>query len=198
VYEIRRDASGQFPDAAFDYFEGRYNGIYTAIFSPGGETMYLESTDHPQSNYLFGFDYLQHGNNYKNFRAQQFIERILQLERENDSLKSEVEDLTEQLSQFSTLSGKFEHALINIFTNNVLPFFAGQQQQQPMQGMVNNNNNNTMSWTERPIIVPGQEEQALDNALDVIIEAFGEQNIIKMAQRLQSQPHLVTTLTSML
>jgi hypothetical protein len=203
VYEIRRGGDGEFPDAAFDYFEGRYNGIYTAIFSPGGETMYLESTQQPTGNYVFNYDYLQGTptQQFKGFRPEQFIERILQLERENAELKNEIEDLSEELKQFETLSGKFQHAIVNVFTNNILPLFSGEAQ--PMQGTPNYNQqqlhtNNNMNWQTHPIVVPGQEDQTLDNALDVLIAAFGENNIVRIAQKIQQQPQLVNTLTAML
>lgn len=205
VYEIRRTNSGEFPEAAFDYFEGRYNGIYTAIFSNGGETMYLESSQ-SDNNYRMPFSYPDPMNGtvdnvYKGFRPEQFIQRILELENENRNLKEDVEALNEDLKQFSTLSGKFEYALINIFQNYALPLFSQPHNAaQPMQGTPQQqfNSEQNMNWRTHQVTVPGNADETLNNAIDVLCAAFGEENLVRIAMKLQQQPNLVNTLISMI
>lgn len=205
AFEVRRTTSGEWPDAQFDYFESRMNGLFTAILWPGNETIYLESATNSGKSYGIEYDYSTPGHvqRFSGFKADQFIQRILELERENDKLKEDVKDLEGDLEQFSTASGKLEHTFVNIFTNHLLPFFNGnntvnvpmqgtqqQQQQQPTQ--------HNMNWQQKQIIVQGDDDETLNNAIDVLVEAFGEANIVRIAQKLQQQPSLVNTLTAML
>lgn len=204
ILDIRRTADGTFPDSAFDFFESKYNGIYTAVFSPGKETIFLESSGSDNNYRLpFQFDNPMNGANaqmgkYQQFDAMQLINRILELEKENTELKRDIEELDEEVKKVDTIRGMVEPSLVNIFTQYVVPFFAPKTA--PLNSTQPNSNTqqNMSDWRTKHIVVVGDEDETTNNALTVIYEAFGAQDVVRIAQKLQAQPQLINALRGML
>lgn len=198
ILDIRRDSNNQWPDHSFDYIE-RHDGEYTAVFQPTKEIMFLQSPEMNggifRNQFPYNTDFISPQKNDAG-NNQHLMNRIVQLERENEKLKIENGYLKEDLKQFDTFSGKLEYSVIGILENYVFPKFANgvnNRNERPMQGT----HTDTMEWTKIHIN-PSNKDESLKASFEVLLDAFGEDKIIAMAQKLQAQPHLVQTLSSFL
>ena len=176
----------------------KLRGNFTAHFKPGNEFMYVTS-DHAgnYSNYQFpmnGDDFLTpyHGKD-----IQALVKDILRLERENIELQARVKELSGELSYYNDNRNKFVDAL-EMFAGRLVPKFApelasffGNGNSQPIQGT-----NNMAQWQN--IDVSGNQPQHVENALEVLLSAFGEDNLLKFARMIQRDPSKVQMLTNFL
>lgn len=198
VLDIRRNESGRFPESNFDYLE-RHDGEYTAIFQPTKEVMFLEAA--PIKNaYRMPFEFSMNGpaqaepmNAYKNYNPQQLINKILELERKLVEIEEDRNELLAELEEVNTVTGKLQHVANGVFERYIFPMFSEQKTtQQPL----NYGNMAGEDWTKFPI--SNNPDQAIQDALEVLLSAFGNDALIRIAKKLQQNPNLVNTLTNML
>lgn len=190
--ELRRDSSGNWPLQALDYLE-RSNGDYTAIFKPTREYFLMSSVNN--RNMFSGFGYMPMNGQaiaYAQWTPERLVMRILELEKQVSEYQDITEELKEELEQFETASGKLQHTLGNVLLNYVMPVFVNHNSPSVMQG-----SEQGTTWTTRQIMDKNGDGGAQD-AMQIIYEAFGHDDLIRVARKLQSQPGLVNTLRAML
>lgn len=202
LFSIQRGADGEWPQNEIDYLT-KLRGKNTVCFMPQREYMYVESGINidPGQSYQIPYYYGAPGHSepmpgaeYQNKSQLELIRTIIDLERKNEKLTEEVEELTEELKQFETHSGKFAHSLENLFFQIApklginLSAFEQPNNTEPMQG--------TQDWQK--IDLSGNTEPHIENALIVLLEAFGAEFVLKFARTIQADPNKVNTLKSFL
>jgi len=178
-------------------------GKYTLAFMPQKEYMYIQSGLLTRPGYTIpmnGFYTVpgqqnELGNQYQDAGQMELIKRVLELERENERLNNELIDALEDLKQFETLGGKFAFSLEQMFFSiapklgiklDGLQTPGNQYKPQNTQPM------NGLEWQQ--IDVSGDTEQHVENALIVLVEAFGPDFVLKFARTIQQDPNKVQTL----
>jgi len=162
-------------------------GRHTIVFMPQKEFMLGESNVNPRPGYtipmqgiysLNGPQNEQPGHEYNNAGQLELVNRILSLERENEKLKNELSEALEDLEQFETAGGKFAYSLEQVFFS-IAPKLGinlgGLNTQQPKQQQPMDGTN--QDWKE--IDCSGNTEQHVENALIVLVEAFGADFVLK-------------------
>lgn len=174
--------NGQFNPAQLAY-TAKLRGNFTVVARPGNETFYISSDplNFPMQGIEQG-ELFHLGGQYGTLSTNEYVNRLLELERENTALRQSNEALKKELEQFQDAGGKFSYALNNLLENFILPKFAGTPQAQPIQGTMSNLKN---------IPIQGTHDEQLEGAVAVIIAAFGEDWVIKFAKKLQDDPQKV-------
>lgn len=205
LFSVQRGADGEWPTNEIDYLT-KLRGKHTICFMPQREYMYVESGINidPGQSYQIPYFYGSAMNGadpvpgieHQNKNQLELIRTILDLERINADLKEQVEELSEELKQFETHSGKFAHSLENLFFQ-IAPKLGinldnfSQPNTPPMQG-----NEQGQDWQK--IDLSGNSEAHIENALIVLLEAFGAEFVLKFARTIQADPNKVNTLKSFL
>lgn len=200
IADIRK-VGDKWPDAQFTFLE-KHNGSYTAVLFPTKETMYLDSSTNTDNRFPFSYDFPMNGygstapaqgSQYQSMEAMQLINKILELEKRVFQLSEDKKRLAEELREFNTSSGKFQHALMGVLDQWVLPKLGF---------------NNELNFNQNTMPIQGQEQQDfnwqghpvadLESGLMVLVAAFGDDMIIRFAKRIQQNPSLINTLSSMM
>lgn len=189
--QINRQPGENWPDKKLSEIR-KLKGQYTAIFRPGNELMYINTEQQatPFNFAMNGFD--QMFSPHHNKELKQLIADVIRLEKENEQLRAALNEANEAVRHYEDAGNKFTDVLENIFWR-VAPKFAPElnqyKQQTPMQG-------NTQNWQQ--IDVSGNTNQHLENAMIVLVEAFGDENILKFARMIQRDPGKVQMLINFL
>lgn len=175
-------------------------GNFTAVFRPGNEVMYCSADD---AGKAYNFSYAMQGGLFgeeitphHGKELKELLQMIVELEKRNAELEAKLKEASEELAYYSDGRNKFASALEDVFMRVVprlLPetkaFFQTQNNSQTMQGTEQN-------WQN--IDVNGNTEQHVENALAVMLTAFGEENILKFARMIQRDPGKVDMLIKFL
>jgi CII-binding regulator of phage lambda lysogenization HflD len=196
VAEIVRNPDGSWNEAQFRNFE-KNRGRFTAFFLPKKEVIFLDSRsddDHNQfkldlSDPMNGLE--QARRSYANKDVMQLVDKLLESEKKVAVLEEQVKMLEEALDEYSDNKKRFVSASGDIINQIILPgimsWFQPQQQfkpQQSMQGQQVENDLHDIDWKNIPV-------QSMEDALTVLVAAFGVDTITKLAKKLQQQPHMV-------
>jgi hypothetical protein len=172
----------------------KLRGHHTALFKPGNEVMYFSSEGAGANQYQYpningGVDFNaitpHHGK-----ELRELIQEVLRLEKLNIELQAQVSELTDELKYYQDGRAKFSGAMEDVFMKIVPRLFpetkAFFSNEQPIQGTMN-------EWQK--IDLRGNDEQTLENALAVLLAAFGDEKIISFARQLQADPAKVDMLS---
>jgi len=183
---IRRDPGGNWPADQMAYIN-KLRGNFTVVLKPSNEFFYITSYQDNTAPNLFN------GAGIPNESLLDLVNKITALEAEKALMSAKILELTEDLKQFETAGDKFSYALEQLFYK-VAPKFGLMPalNEQPLNGIPNMEN-----WQK---IQLGNEvtERNIEQALEVIYTAFGEEFLLKFAHKIQAQPGLVNQLKSML
>lgn len=195
VAEIVRNPDGTWPEAQFRNFE-KNRGRFTAFLLPKKEMLFLDSrVDDDNNQYRLDIDNPLNGaarmQQYANKDLMELVNKLLESEKKVAILEEQVKMLEEALDEFSDNKKKFVSATGDIINQFILPgimsWFQPQQQlkQQPMQGQQQVENDlQNIDWKNIQV-------QSMEDALTVLVAAFGVDTITKLAVKLQQQPHMV-------
>ena len=185
---IKRDAAGKWPHDQMAYIQ-RLKGNFTVVLKPSNEFFYISSNTGNAYNGLFnGGEPAATDQNILDL-----VNRITALEAEKISLLHQVENLTQELKQFETASDKFTYALENLFFK-IAPKLGLMPE--PVLNGTQTNTHNMEAWQN--IKIDHSSERGVEQALEVIYMAFGDEFLMKFAQRIQDQPQLVQQLKAMI
>lgn len=191
IIKIARDPNGNFNKDQIEYTQ-KLRGNFTVVIRPGNETFYI-SSDAGALPMQGNIDFMQMGGIPgidPNMSTNEYIKRLIELERENTALKAELEIAKRDLSQFEDAGGKFSYALNNLLENFIFPKFAGTQPTNtPIQGTMHEIQN---------IPIQGTDEQKIEAAMAIILTAFGADWVVKFASRLQQDPSKISQIKSFL
>jgi hypothetical protein len=80
--------------------------------------------------------------------------------------------------------------------NYIMPVFLNSSNPTPMQGAQQQSTEDTVDFRTIPIHDKG--DGGAQDAMSVVFYAFGPADLVRIAQKLQREPHLVNTLRAML
>lgn len=196
VCYLKRDKeSGTFPATQFRNLN-KLRGEFTAVLKPSNEMIFLSSEENNPMNGM-GFPNFMPFEAYpahpiRNKQLNEVINRVIELERENEALKKELAEAREDLKQFESNGDKLAYVgikMIEEFLPRLVP--------QTKEFFQTNKNNNVMQGTQKNLYtydVSGTSDQHVENALELLLDAFGDENILKFARKVQQDPNLVNTL----
>jgi len=184
---IKRDPGGNWPAEQMAYIN-KLKGNFTVVLKPSNEFFYVSSYE--ASN---AAPNLFSGLNGTNESLLDLVNKITALEAEKVVLTARINELQEDLKQFETAGDKFSYALEQLFYKVAPSFGILPKMDQPLNGSNMSNNN----WQTQPL-TNDLNEPSIENALEVIYSAFGEEWLIKFASKIQQNPSLVNQLKSML
>lgn len=183
---IKRDPGGNWPAEQMAYIN-KLKGNFTVVLKPSNEFFYISSYE-AQNTAPNLFNSL----NGSNEGLLDLVNKITALEAEKIALIARVNELQDDLKQFETAGDKFSYALEQLFYKVAPTFGLMPKIDQPLNGTNMNNN-----WQQQPL-TNELNEPSIENALEVIYGAFGEEWLIKFAAKIQQQPSLVNQLKTML
>lgn len=194
VAEIVRNPDGTWYEAQFRNFE-KNRGRFTAFLLPKKEMLFLDSrVDEDNNQYRMDIDNPLNGDTrmqqYANKDLMELVNQLLESEKQVAILKERVQSLQEELDEYSDNKKKFVAASGDIINQFILPgimsWFQPQLRQQPMQGQQQVDNDlQNIDWKNMQV-------QSMEDALTVLVAAFGVDTITKLAIKLQQQPHMVS------
>lgn len=196
VMNIKK-ANDQWNDRLLDKLE-QHRGYYTAFLFPTKEVLWLEGTTNDQKEFNYMYPYSEEAQQiakYGNADMRSIVTELIQAKEIIAKLQQENEDLKEDLKEFETASGKFEHAIGNVFMTYVLPLFSGSPKKHNLshnRAMQGQQEENKVDFTQLPL--RDQGDGGVQDALTILYEALGDELLVKIAQRLQREPGLVNTL----
>ena len=183
---IRRDPGGNWPNDQMAYIK-KLRGNFTVVLKPSNEFFYITSFQENNAPNLFN------GVGNQNESILDLVNKITALEAEKAQMSARIIELTEDLKNFETAGDKFSYALEQLFYK-VAPKFGimPAMNEQPINGIPQMEN-----WQK---IQLGDQinEYNIEQALEVIYSAFGEEFLLKFAHKIQAQPTLVNQLKSMI
>jgi hypothetical protein len=183
---IKRDPNGSWPAEQMAYIN-KLKGNFTVVLKPSNEFFYITSGS---NNDLFSMQGVPGGNE----NIIELVNRITALEAEKVQLLLKITDLEDELKNFESASDKFSVALEKLFFS-VAPKLGLLPNQN--NTVMNGTNTNEPNWQNTPVSNELTEEN-LNAALYVIYDAFGDDFIVKFAQKIQRETNLVNQLKMML
>jgi hypothetical protein len=189
---ITRAPGEDWPDKKISEIR-KLKGNYTALFKPGNELMYVSSEMQPMP-----FNFSLNGMSdqiitpHHNKELKALIADVIRLEKECEDLRAKLKEATDAVRYYEDSGNKFTDVLENIFWRvapKLAPELKQYQQQQPIQGTMED-------WQK--IDVNGNSDLHLENAMIVLVEAFGDENILKFARMIQRDPGKVQMLINFL
>ncbi len=192
---IRRGQDGNFPAAQLEYVS-RLKGNFTAVLMPGREYFYISSsTGRPNAQHEI-FNWSPFNDDTPSQDLGVLVQRIVDLEKENDALREENSELKDELSGLETGADKFSYALEQLFYKVAPKLGLGDFTNNQKSNRSMNAPDEENDW--RTFDVSGNTEEDVQRALGVLLFAFGEDYVLRFARKLQQNPSLVNTLKSMI
>ena len=155
-------------------FEQYHQGEFTMRLNQSGIIIYFQN----------GMD----NNNLNGVRVPtgRDMEKVMQLTLENKQLKEKIAELEEELKQFETSGQKFSYAMEHLLERVAVRFnlIPGEA---PMQG--------TQRANPKPTYM-AENLEPLEQAFVTLVENFGEDWLIRFAQKINDQPQLVNQIKS--
>jgi len=163
IQEIRPNENKEFSNV-WEFFEQTTFGEFTAVFLPSKEIIYFK-------NKLEQLNGVENMNGYipteEQINAQ--VQRILEAER----LKNRIAELEAEHENNNMWGQRFGTAL-----NMIIERWVG--------GVPG-----TTTMEAEPVLNGSEDLNATENALAVIVNAFGEEWVQKFAAKVQREPHIV-------
>ena len=183
---IKRDPGGSWPAEQMTYIN-KLKGNFTVVLKPSNEFFYVSSYEATNTApNLFS------NLNGTNESLLDLVNKITALEAEKSALLARVNELQNDLKQFESAGDKFSYALEQLFYKVAPTFGLMPKLDEPLNGSNMNSN-----WQNQPL-TNELNEPSIENALEIIYSAFGEEWLIKFAGKIQQNPTLVNQLKSML
>jgi hypothetical protein len=181
TWKPREDDTGRNFGAGPDVFGRSTFGNFTAIFKPGGEFLYF-SNARPGAENLPEF-MNQEKFNVTGIDVNELLATAVEREKRISELEAEIENLREELQEQTDNEQKFQRAVFN-----TLDYFTRQKLniQRPFSGPIQGSKQNeTMT-----------QEDELENAVALIIDAFGEDWLIRFAGHIAANPNTINQVKS--
>lgn len=161
IQEIRPDGNRDFSNV-WEFFQNTTFGDFTAVFLPSKEIIYFSNKTEQVLNGTENMNYIP---NEEQVNAQ--VQRILEIER----LKNKVAELEMERENQDDISSKFGTA-ITILIDKVLGGGSG-------------------AVNVEPVLNGSADLNETENALAIIVAAFGEQWVVNFANKVQREPQIV-------
>lgn len=182
------DQAGRNFGAGPDVFKKSTFGNFTALFKPGGEFLYFTNA-RPGNDQPEILNAMPSGYTVTGIDVNELLSRAVEREKKIAELEAEIEELKQELEEQKDNENKFQRAVFNTLdyfnrrANAIAPPAPNPKPYKPapMQGPPNAN-------------MPTDQE--LENAIAVIIDAFGDDWIIRFAGHIASKPETVNQIKS--
>jgi cell division protein FtsL len=196
-YTLRKNNLGIWPPEQLEYL-ATLRGDFTVQLMPTKEVFYVSAgKNNPLQGNLFSIYGEDNNNHLLNEDVLTLVQKITILERQNDTLQKEVENLQEQVQYFESAGNKFSYSmeqLIGRMFPQIQTFMSTnqaptrQRAAAPMQG------GETFDWQT----YKSDQELELKDAFLILAAALSEEKIIEIAEKLQDNPALVQQIKTFL
>lgn len=209
ISNIQKPKEGQWPLEQFDWFE-KHNGTYTVILMPTKEIMWVDSKADDPDTFQFRQSLPLNGillqpeqvkaNQYANMEMMTLVNRLLEAEKKVIELTEANKNIKEELKEYQDNRNRFNMATGDFFDGVLVPrfmeMFGGNKsqsntqqrnlKQRPMGGQTEEVEDNleNIDWQNMPV-------DSMENALTILVAAFGVDTIMKLAAKLQTNPNMI-------
>jgi len=178
---------GEHLEAQTGFFRSSTFGNFTAVLKPGNEVLYFSNQGADESGQPI--QGVQMPQEITGINIQDLINRAIEREQMIAELEAELATARETIQELESTERKFENALMKLASAFVK--WPDGAKGGPLQGT-----RNKVQTAPKNTDVMAEELTDLENALAVLVNAFGEDWLINFAAKCQASPEIVPQIKS--